>query len=103
MTSSECCAVFPDKPLQRQRTAAANLFNEIIRPSEDPVLMIDGDFTQMLDDKGVSRRLRCRFECAIKCAGVMSGRVVFDRPMPSIAASCQCSPACSGSLSLRRG
>src|SRR5260370_41647725 len=74
MTSSECCAVFPDKPLQRQRTAAANLFNEIIRPSEDPVLMIDGDFTQMLDDKGVSTRLRCRFECAIQCPRGMSGR-----------------------------
>src|SRR2546425_9328315 len=36
--------------------------------------MIDGDFTQMLDDKGVSTRLRCRFECAIQCARVMSGR-----------------------------
>src|SRR2546426_1941994 len=36
--------------------------------------MIDGDFTQMLDDKGVSTRLRCRFECAIQCVRVMSGR-----------------------------
>ena len=53
---------------------AADFVNQIIRPSKDAVLMIDGDFTQTLDDKGVSTRLRCRFECAIQCARVMSGR-----------------------------
>jgi hypothetical protein len=56
--SSEGCAVLTDKFLQCHRRAAANLFNEIIRPSEDAILMIDGDFTQMLDGKGVSTRLR---------------------------------------------
>src|SRR5215831_19143078 len=71
---SKGSAVLVNEFLQCHRTAAANLFNEIIRPSEDAVLMIDGDFTQMLDDKGVSTRLRCRFECAIQCARVMSGR-----------------------------
>src|SRR5260370_6385293 len=70
--SDKCDAVLTDKLLQRHRTAAANLFNEIIRPSEDAVLMIDGDFTQMLDDKGVSTRLGCRFECAIQRAPVIS-------------------------------
>src|SRR5258705_8218799 len=74
LKSDKCGVVLTDKLLQRHRTAAANLFNEIIRPSEDAVLKIDGDFTQMLDDKGVSKRLRCRFECAIQCARVMSGR-----------------------------
>src|SRR5258705_8418472 len=74
MPSSESCAVLMDKLLQRHRRAAADLFDEIIRASEDAVLEIKGDFTQMLDDKGVSRRLRCRFECAIQCARVMSGR-----------------------------
>ena len=40
--------------LQCHRRAAADFLNQIIRPGEDTVLMIDGDFTQMLDDEGIS-------------------------------------------------
>src|SRR6266699_142694 len=67
-------AVLVNEFLQCHRRTATDFLNQIIRPGEDTVLMIDGDFTQMLDDKGVSARLRCRFECAIQCARVMSGR-----------------------------
>src|SRR5258708_31337376 len=74
MPSSESCEVLIDKLLHRHRRAAADFFDEIIRASEDAVLVINGDFTQMLHGKGLSTRLRCRFEFAIKCARVMSGR-----------------------------
>src|SRR5260370_25977403 len=63
--SDKCGAVLTDKLLQRHRTAAANLFNEIIRPSEDAVLMIDDDFTQMLDGEGISLTFGFWFELAI--------------------------------------
>src|SRR5260370_25968069 len=71
---SKGSAVLVDQFLPCRRRTAADFLNQIIRPGEDTVLMIDGDFTQMLDDKGVSTRLGCRFECAIQCARVMSGR-----------------------------
>ena len=54
MPSSESCAVLVDKLLQRHRRAAADFFDEIIRAGEDAVLMINGDFTQMLDGEGIS-------------------------------------------------
>ena len=74
MPSSEGCAVLLDKRLQRQRRVAADFFDEIIRAGEDAILVINGDFTQMLDEKGLSARFRCRFEFAIQCARGMFGR-----------------------------
>src|SRR5215470_10710705 len=71
---SKGSAVLVNEFLQCHRRAAADFLNQIIRPGEYTVLMIDSDFTQMLDGKGVPTRLRCRFECAIQCARVMSGR-----------------------------
>ena len=52
--SGESCAVLIDKLLQRHRRAAADFFDEIIRASEDAVLVINGNFTQMLDGEGIS-------------------------------------------------
>src|SRR5260370_42225231 len=72
--SSARCAVLIDKLHQRHRRAAADFLEEIIRAGEDAVLVIDGDFTQMLHGKRLSTRLQCRFEFAIQCARVMSGR-----------------------------
>src|SRR6266513_5674869 len=67
-------AVLVNEFLQRHRTEAANLFNEIIRPGEDAVLMIDGDFTQMLDGEGISFTLGFSFELAIESPRVMPRR-----------------------------
>ena len=42
-----------------------HLLNQIIRPGEDTVLMIDGDFTQMLHGEGISLTSGFWFELAI--------------------------------------
>lgn len=47
-------AVLVNEFLQCRRRTAADFLNQIIRPGEDTVLMIDGDFTQMLDGEGLS-------------------------------------------------
>src|SRR6516225_7800695 len=72
--SSEGCAVLTDKFLQCHRRAAADFLNQIIRPGEDTVLMIDGDFTQMLDGEGISLTFAFWFELAIESARVMPMR-----------------------------
>src|SRR5258707_13140732 len=72
--SYESLPVRVDKCFERRPKPTTNRFDQVVRSGEDPVLMINDDFTQMLDDKGVSTRLRRRFEFAIQCARVMSGR-----------------------------
>src|SRR5260370_33433709 len=54
--SDKCGAVLTDKLLQRHRTAAANLFNELIRPTEDAVLKIIDHFCQILVEHRRSQR-----------------------------------------------
>jgi hypothetical protein len=39
-----------NKPFDSPRLASANLLNQVVRSSEDPVVMIDRDFVQMLSD-----------------------------------------------------
>ena len=46
---SKGSAVLVNEFLQCHRRTAADFLNQIIRPGEDTVLMIDGDLTQMLD------------------------------------------------------
>ena len=60
--------------LQCHRRAAADFLNQIIRPGEDTVLMIDGDFTQMLDGEGISLTFGFWFELAIESPRVMPRR-----------------------------
>src|SRR5439155_9666766 len=51
-----------------------HLLNQIIRPGEDTVLMIDGDFTQMLHGEGISLTSGFWFELAIESPRVMPRR-----------------------------
>jgi len=60
---------------------------------EDTVLMIDGDFTQMLHGEGISD-VRVWFELAIESPARYAQEVVSDRQRPSLSASFQCSLAC---------
>ena len=57
--------------LQCRRRTAADFLNQITRPGEDTVLMIDGDFTQMLDGEGISLTFGFWFELAIESPRVM--------------------------------
>src|SRR5260221_8359478 len=52
----------------------ADFLNQIIRPGEDAVLMIDGDFTQMLDEEGISLTFGFWFELAIESPRAMLRR-----------------------------
>src|SRR5260370_23456515 len=71
---SKGSAVLVNEFLQCCRRAAADFLNQIIRPGEDTVLMIDGDFTQMLDGEGISLTFGFWFELAIESPRVMPGR-----------------------------
>src|SRR5215813_3365193 len=71
---SKGSAVLVNEFLQCRRRAAADFLNQIIRPGEDTVLMIDGDFTQMLDGEGISLTFGFWFELAIESPRVMPRR-----------------------------
>ena len=57
--------------LQCHRRTATEFLNQIIRPGEDTVLVIDGDFTQMLDEEGISLTFGFWFELAIESPRAM--------------------------------
>jgi len=40
-----------DELLKRQRRPAADFFDDIIRASEETVLVVDGNFSQVLNEK----------------------------------------------------
>src|SRR6516225_393746 len=63
---SKGSAVLVNEFLQCRRMTAAEFLNQIIRPGEYTVLMIDGDFTQMLDGEGISVTFGFWFELAIE-------------------------------------
>src|SRR5262249_74438 len=63
-----------DTVLQGQRRTAPDCLNQIIRPGEDTVLMVDGDFTQMLDGERIFLTFGSGFELAIESPRVMPRR-----------------------------
>src|SRR6516165_10290769 len=68
---SKGSAVLVNEFLQCPRRTATDFLNQIIRPGEDTVLMIDGDFTQMLDDEGISLTFGFWLELAIESPRAM--------------------------------
>jgi hypothetical protein len=89
--------------LQCRRRTAADFLNQIIRAGEDTVLMIDGDFTQMLDGEGISLTFGFWFELAIESPLRYAQGVVSDRQRPSLSASSRCSLAYIAPPTPRRG
>src|SRR6266446_5630715 len=73
-TRSKGSAVLANEFLQCHRRAAADFLNQLIRPGEDTVLMIDGDFTQMLHGEGISLTSGFWFDLAIESPRVMPRR-----------------------------
>src|SRR5437762_10396651 len=71
---SKGSAVLVNEFLQCHRRVAADFLNQLIRPGEDAVLMIDGDFTQMLHGEGISLTSGFWFELAIESPRVMPRR-----------------------------
>src|SRR5438132_13083596 len=67
-------AVLVNEFLQCHRRVAADFLNQLIRPGEDAVLMIDGDFTQMLHGEGISLTFGSWFDHAIESPRVMPRR-----------------------------
>src|SRR5260370_15454066 len=67
-------AVLVNEFLQCRRRTAADFLTQITRPGEDTALMIDGDFTQMLDDEGISLTFGFWFELAIESPRAMPRR-----------------------------
>lgn len=47
--------MFLDEVLQRQRWSAADFVDDIIRAGKETVLVVDGDFSQVLNEKRISR------------------------------------------------
>src|SRR5262249_32664328 len=70
---SKGSAMLVNEFLQYHRRTAADFLNQIIRPGEETVLMIDGDFTQMLHGEGISLTFGCWFELSIESPRVMPG------------------------------
>src|SRR5215510_6082084 len=68
---SKNSAMLIDEFLQCHRRTAADCLNQIIRPGEDTVLMVDGDFSQMLDGEGLFMTFGFWFELAIESPRVM--------------------------------
>lgn len=66
--SDESRAMFLDERLERHRRPSADLFDEIVRAGENPVLMIDGDLVEVLEEEVIpgfllGRPLGFRREC----------------------------------------
>ena len=96
--SGEGCPVLVDKCFERRRRPTTNRFDQVVRSGEDPVLVVDGDLAQVLDDERIARpAVWCLFKLAVQRSGVVSGRGLLPR-MPSSGAWSQCSPACIGPL-----
>ena len=49
--SGEGCPVLVDKSFERRRRPTTNRFDQVVRAGEDPVLVVDGDLAQVLDDE----------------------------------------------------
>src|SRR6516225_2896269 len=51
--SGEGLTVLGDELLERRRLASADLLDHVVRAGKDTVLVIDGDFPQMLGEEGL--------------------------------------------------
>src|SRR5262249_31999326 len=79
--SDEGRTVLGDELLERRRLASADLLDHVVRAGKDTVLVIDGDFMQMLDEEGTPcRALGLLFELAVKGpGGMLGGRLLAAR------------------------
>src|SRR5215471_12993241 len=78
---SEGLTVLGDELLERRRLASADLLDHVVRAGKDTVLVIDGDFTQMLDEEGIPcATLGLLLELAIQSpGGMLGGRLLAAR------------------------
>ena len=70
-----------DELLERRRLASADLLDQVVRAGKDTVLVIDGDFPQMLDEEGIpGATLELLLELAEKApGGMLGGRLLAAR------------------------
>src|SRR6476661_8094355 len=68
--SGEGCPVLVDKCFERRRRPTTNRFDQVVRAGEDPVLVVDGDLAQVLDDERIARLAVWRlFKLAVQRSG----------------------------------
>src|SRR5262249_13013524 len=73
--SGEGCPVLVDKCFERRRRPTTNRFDQVVLAGEDPVLMVDGDLAQVLDEERIPRpAVWGLFNLAVQRSGVGSGR-----------------------------
>ena len=73
--SGEGCPVLVDKCFDRRRRPTPNRFDQVVRAGKDPVLVVDGDLAQVLDDERIARPAVWRlFKLAVQRSGVVSDR-----------------------------
>src|SRR5262249_7220334 len=73
--SGEGCPVLVDKCFERRRRPTTNRLDQVVRAGEDPVLVVDRDLAQVLDDERIARpAVWCLFKLAVQRSGVVSGR-----------------------------
>src|SRR5262245_60085263 len=79
--SGEGLTVLGDELLERRRLASADLLDHVVRAGEDTVMVIDGDFPQMLDEEGIPcTTLGLLLELAIQASGgMLNGRLLAAR------------------------
>src|SRR5437879_13366214 len=79
--SGEGLTVLGDELLERRRLASADLLDHVVRAGKDPVLVIDGDFPQMLDEEGLPcATLGLLLELAVQApGGMLGGRLLAAR------------------------
>src|SRR6476659_8047749 len=96
--------VLVDKCFERRRRPTTNRFDQVVRSGEDPVLVVDGDLAQVLDDERIARPGGL---VPVQTRRTTLGRCVrpgaFAPRRPSSGAWSQCSPACIGLLFRARG
>ena len=73
--SYESLPVLVDKCFERRRRPTTNRFDQVVRSGEDPVLVVDGDLAQVLDDERIARpAVWCLFKLAVQRSGGVFGR-----------------------------
>jgi len=78
--------VLGDELHERRRLASADLLDHVVRAGKDTVLVIDGDFPQVLDEEGLPcATLGLLLELAVQApGGMLGGRLLAAR------GGCQC-------------
>jgi len=66
-SSGEGCPVLVDKCFERRRWPTTNRFDQVIRAGKDPVLVVNGDLAQVLDEERIARpAVWCLFKLAVQ-------------------------------------